>query len=197
MERTEKEGGEKVIRKEAKGDGDEDAEPSVVLTLEEKAGETGHHEPQRLRCTRGTVDVPPSPRSKEEDTGVLDAQSVGGHTGVVSIILFTHVGEYQDGAGAQHLNVDALGVGHPLVVSVPFELRLGHSVGVALQYALAAHRSLRALDLLYCWRVVDHYIDVFDVRRGYVVAGLAFISTRLVSHDSYNVQELLPVQRLC
>lgn len=43
---------------------------------------------------------------------------------------------------------------------------------------------------------VDNHVDVFDIRRGDVVAGLAFVATRLVSHDTYNVQVLLAVQRL-
>lgn len=44
---------------------------------------------------------------------------------------------------------------------------------------------------------VDNHIDVFDIRRGDVVAGFAFITTRLVSHDTYNVQVLLSIQRFC
>lgn len=44
---------------------------------------------------------------------------------------------------------------------------------------------------------VDDHVDVFDVRRGDVVAGLAFVTTRLVSHDAYNVQVLFSIQRLC
>lgn len=44
---------------------------------------------------------------------------------------------------------------------------------------------------------VDNHVDVFDVRRGDVVAGLAFVATRLVSHDAYDVQVLLSVQRFC
>lgn len=44
---------------------------------------------------------------------------------------------------------------------------------------------------------VDNHIDVFDIRRGNIIAGLAFIATCLVSHDAYNVQVLLSIQWLC
>ncbi len=44
---------------------------------------------------------------------------------------------------------------------------------------------------------VDDHVDIFDIRRCDVVAGLAFITTCLVSHDAYNVQVLLSIQRLC
>lgn len=43
---------------------------------------------------------------------------------------------------------------------------------------------------------VDHHVDIFHVRRGDVVAGLAFVTAGLVSHDACNVQVLLPIQRL-
>lgn len=44
---------------------------------------------------------------------------------------------------------------------------------------------------------VDNHIDVFDIRRGDIVAGLAFVTTRLVSHDTYNIQVLFSFQWLC
>lgn len=43
----------------------------------------------------------------------------------------------------------------------------------------------------------DNHVDVFDIRRGDVVAGLAFVTTCLVSHDTYNIQVFFSVQRLC
>lgn len=49
----------------------------------------------------------------EENTGILDAQSVGGHTGVVPIILFSDVGHHENGIGADDLDIDALGIGQP------------------------------------------------------------------------------------
>lgn len=42
----------------------------------------------------------------------------------------------------------------------------------------------------------DDHVDVFDVRRGDVVAGLAFIAARLVPHYADDVQVFLSVQRL-
>lgn len=51
--------------------------------------------------------------TKKENAGILDAQSVCGHTGVVPIILFTDVAEHEDSGGANHLDVDGLSVGHP------------------------------------------------------------------------------------
>lgn len=44
---------------------------------------------------------------------------------------------------------------------------------------------------------VDNHIDIFDIRRGDVVAGFAFITTRLVPHNTYNVQVLFSIQRFC
>lgn len=49
----------------------------------------------------------------EEEAGVLDAQSVGGHAGVVPIILLRDVGDDQDGAGTQSLDVEGLAAGEP------------------------------------------------------------------------------------
>lgn len=43
---------------------------------------------------------------------------------------------------------------------------------------------------------VDNYIDVFDIRCGHIIAGLAFVTTCLVPHDAYNVQVLFTVQWL-
>lgn len=44
---------------------------------------------------------------------------------------------------------------------------------------------------------VHNHIDIFDIWCGDVIAGLAFVTTRLVSHDTYNVQVLFSVQWLC
>lgn len=44
---------------------------------------------------------------------------------------------------------------------------------------------------------VDDHIDIFDIRRGNIIAGLAFITTSLVPHDAYDVQVLFSIQRLC
>lgn len=44
---------------------------------------------------------------------------------------------------------------------------------------------------------VDNHVNVFDVRCGDVIAGLALVAARLVSHDAYNVQELFSFQWLC
>ena len=44
---------------------------------------------------------------------------------------------------------------------------------------------------------IDNHVDIFDIRRGNLVAGLAFIASRLVSHDAYDVQILFTIQRLC
>lgn len=44
---------------------------------------------------------------------------------------------------------------------------------------------------------VDNHIDIFDIRRGDVVAGLTFIATCLISHNAYDVQILISIQRLC
>lgn len=49
----------------------------------------------------------------EEKTGILDAQSVRGHTGVIPVILFGDVGYHENGGSARNLNVDALGVRQP------------------------------------------------------------------------------------
>lgn len=43
---------------------------------------------------------------------------------------------------------------------------------------------------------VDDHVDVFDIRLD-VIAGFAFVTTRLVSHDTYNVQVLFSVQWVC
>lgn len=37
----------------------------------------------------------------EEEAGVLDAQSVRGHAGVVPIVLLGDVGDHEDGHGAE------------------------------------------------------------------------------------------------
>ncbi len=68
------------------------------------------------------------------------------------------------------------------------EMRWEYWSGFSLE-----HSKRCCLSLL----TVDNHIDIFDIRRGDVVAGLAFITTRLVSHDTYNVQVLFSVQRLC
>ena len=47
----------------------------------------------------------------EEEAGVLDAQPVGGHAGVVPVILLGNVGDHEDGGGAQDLYVNCLRVG--------------------------------------------------------------------------------------
>lgn len=44
---------------------------------------------------------------------------------------------------------------------------------------------------------VDNHIDIFDIWRGDVVAGLTFIATCLISHNAYDVQILISIQRLC
>lgn len=49
----------------------------------------------------------------EEKTGILDAQSVWGHTGIVPIILFGDVGNHENSGGAKNLDIDALGIGQP------------------------------------------------------------------------------------
>lgn len=51
----------------------------------------------------------------------------------------------------------------------------------------------RRLSLL----TVDDHVDVFDIGRGDVVAGLAFVAPGLVPHYTYDVQVLLSVQRVC
>lgn len=49
----------------------------------------------------------------EENAGILDAQSVRGHTGIVPIILFGDVGDHEDSGGAKNLDIDALGIDQP------------------------------------------------------------------------------------
>lgn len=49
----------------------------------------------------------------EENTGILDAQSVRGHTGIVPIILFSDVGNHENSGSAKDLDIDALGIGQP------------------------------------------------------------------------------------
>lgn len=49
----------------------------------------------------------------EEKAGILDAQSVGGHTGIVPIILFSDIGNHENCGSAKNLDVDALGIGQP------------------------------------------------------------------------------------
>lgn len=49
----------------------------------------------------------------EEKTGILDAQSVRGHAGIVSIILFGDVGNHENCGSAKNLNINALGIGQP------------------------------------------------------------------------------------
>lgn len=49
----------------------------------------------------------------EEKAGILDAQPVGGHTGIVPIILFSDIGNHQNCSSAKNLDVDALGIGQP------------------------------------------------------------------------------------
>lgn len=49
----------------------------------------------------------------EEKAGILDAQSVRGHTGIVPIILFSYVGNHKDSGSAKNLDIDALGIGQP------------------------------------------------------------------------------------
>ena len=45
------------------------------------------------------------------EAGVLEAQPVGGHAGVVPVVLLGNVGDHEDGVGAQGLYVDGLRVG--------------------------------------------------------------------------------------
>lgn len=52
--------------------------------------------------------------TKEEKARVLNAQSIGSHTGVVPIILVSDVGDHQNRGCAQNLDVDALGIGQPI-----------------------------------------------------------------------------------
>ena len=49
----------------------------------------------------------------EEKAGILDAQSVWGHTGIVPIILFGDIGKHENRGGAKDLDIDALGIGQP------------------------------------------------------------------------------------
>ena len=49
----------------------------------------------------------------EEETGILDAQSIRGHTGIVPIILFSDVGNHEKSCRAKNLDIDALGIGQP------------------------------------------------------------------------------------
>lgn len=49
----------------------------------------------------------------EEKAGILHTQSVRGHTGVVPIILFSHVGNHENSSHAMNLDINALGVGQP------------------------------------------------------------------------------------
>lgn len=49
----------------------------------------------------------------EEKTGILDAQSVWGHAGIVPIILFGDVGNHENSSRAKNLDIDALGIGEP------------------------------------------------------------------------------------
>lgn len=49
----------------------------------------------------------------EENTGILDAQSVRGHTGIVPIILLGDVGDHENSGSAKNLDIDALGIGQP------------------------------------------------------------------------------------
>lgn len=49
----------------------------------------------------------------EEKAGILDTQSVRGHTGIVPIILFSYIGNHEDSGSAQDLDIDALGIGQP------------------------------------------------------------------------------------
>lgn len=74
--------------------------------------------------TAGVVSV----LTVEEEAGVLDAQSVGGHAGVVPIILLRDVGDDQDGAGTQSLDVEGLAAGEPgqRVRGVGWEVWGGH-----------------------------------------------------------------------
>ena len=49
----------------------------------------------------------------EEKAGSLDTQSVGGHTGVVPIILLSDIGNHENGGTTKNLDVDSLGIGQP------------------------------------------------------------------------------------
>lgn len=49
----------------------------------------------------------------EEKAGILDAQSVRGHTGIVPIILFSDIGNHENSGSAMNLDIDALGIGQP------------------------------------------------------------------------------------
>lgn len=49
----------------------------------------------------------------EEKAGILDAQSVRGHTGIFPIILFGDAGDHENSGTAKNLDIDALGIGQP------------------------------------------------------------------------------------
>jgi len=51
-----------------------------------------------------------TPLTIEEEAGVLDAQSVGGHARVVAIVLLRDVGDHQHGGSAHDLDTDSLGI---------------------------------------------------------------------------------------
>lgn len=61
----------------------------------------------------------------EENAGILDAQSVRGHTGIFPIILFGDAGNHENSDTAKKLDFDALGaLGQPVeerkIKGIPF-----------------------------------------------------------------------------
>ena len=50
----------------------------------------------------------------KEKAGILDAQSVRGHTGIVPIILLSDIGNHENSCSAKNLDIDALGIGQPV-----------------------------------------------------------------------------------
>lgn len=49
----------------------------------------------------------------EKKARILDTKSVGGHTGIVPIILFSNVGNHKNCGCSKSLDVDCLGTGQP------------------------------------------------------------------------------------
>lgn len=49
----------------------------------------------------------------EEKAGILDAQSVWGHAGIIPIILFSDVGNRETSGSSRSLDGDALGISQP------------------------------------------------------------------------------------
>lgn len=81
------------------------------LTLQKSRENRQEEEPEWLTGAAWGVDVPPSARFVEEHAGVVDSQSVGGDTRVVSVIVLCDVCYHQQCARAADLNTDALRAG--------------------------------------------------------------------------------------